>query len=146
MPSVEPSVVPDPAQRAVIDLPVDASGVVIGAPGSGKTATIVRRVVSLIERGLRPEQILVLTPTRPAATALRDRLALGVGVATAGPLARSVAAFDTDGDGVVTGGTTQLYLDNGSSLDVTGDLLMNGTASTSGDSSGSWRLTLAVAD
>ncbi len=93
MPSVEPSVVPDPAQRAVIDLPVDASGVVIGAPGSGKTATIVRRVVSLIERGLRPEQILVLTPTRPAATALRDRLALGVGVATAGPLARSVAAF-----------------------------------------------------
>ncbi len=74
-------------------LPADVSGVVIGAPGSGKTATLVGRATALIDGGLRPEELLVLTPTRPAATALRDRLALGVGVATGGPLARSVAAF-----------------------------------------------------
>lgn len=83
----------DPAQEAVAALPAEASGVVIGAPGSGKTETLVRRVVALIEGGMPPEQLLVLTPTRTAATALRDRLAVGVGVATSGPLARSVAAF-----------------------------------------------------
>lgn len=83
----------DPAQDAVTSLPSDASGVVIGAPGTGKTSTLVRRVVALVDGGMPPEQILVLTPTRTAATALRDRLAVGVGVATSGPLARSVAAF-----------------------------------------------------
>ncbi|MFS0867127.1 ATP-dependent helicase [Microbacterium sp. 179-B 1A2 NHS] len=83
----------DDAQRRVVALPADASGVVIGAPGSGKTATVVERVVRLIAEGFAPEEVLVLTPTRTAATALRDRLALAVGVATSGPLARSVAAF-----------------------------------------------------
>jgi len=83
----------DEAQQRVISLPAGASGVVVGAPGSGKTAAVVERVVRLIEGGLRPDEVLVLTPTRQAATALRDRLALAVGVATSGPLARSVAAF-----------------------------------------------------
>lgn len=77
----------------MIELPLDASGVVVGAPGSGKTSTVVERVVRLVEQGVAPEQIMVLTPTRTAATALRDTLALTVGVATSGPLARSVAAF-----------------------------------------------------
>lgn len=86
-------VVPDPAQQAVIDLPAAASGVVVGAPGSGKTVTIVERAAALISGGVRPEEMLVLTPTRQAATVLRDRLALRVRVATPGPLARSVAAF-----------------------------------------------------
>lgn len=83
----------DAAQRAVIGLPASADGVVIGAPGSGKTTVVVERVVALVASGLAPEQVMVLTPTRTAATALRDRLALAVGVATAGPLARSLAAF-----------------------------------------------------
>ncbi len=83
----------DAAQRAVADLPVEASGVVVGAPGTGKTATIVTRVVQLVRSGLAPEEVLVLTPTRQAATTLRDTLALATGVASAGPLARSVAAF-----------------------------------------------------
>ncbi len=83
----------DPAQQAVIDLDVTASGVVVGAPGSGKTTTIIERVAAMMALGVRPDEILVLTPTRQAATALRDRLALRVRVATPGPLARSVAAF-----------------------------------------------------
>ena len=104
-PAAEP--VLDPAQRAVVDLPVDASGVVAGAPGSGKTTTVVARVAALLRPAapggapadvgvvppLQPEQVVVLTPTRPAATALRDRLALAVGIATPGALARSLAAF-----------------------------------------------------
>lgn len=83
----------DSAQRAVVDLPPEASGVVVGSPGSGKTTVIVERVAALLRSGLSPEEVVVLTPTRPGATELRDRLALAVRVATPGPLARSVAAF-----------------------------------------------------
>ena len=83
----------DPAQHAVVSLPSGASGVVVGPPGSGKTTVIVERVVALIEAGVPPEEVLVLTPTRQSATELRDRLALAVRIATPGPLARSLAAF-----------------------------------------------------
>lgn len=84
---------PDPHQRAVIALPADASGVVVGAPGTGKTATLVARVAALVEAGADPDSVLVLTPSRQTATVLRDRLGLAVRVATAGPLARSVASY-----------------------------------------------------
>ncbi|GAA3915918.1 ATP-dependent DNA helicase AdnA [Microbacterium invictum] len=83
----------DAAHRAVVELPADASGVVAGAPGSGKTTCLLARVAHLVAAGLSPDELLVLTPTRQTATELRDRLALAVGVATTGPLARSVAAF-----------------------------------------------------
>lgn len=85
--------VPDPAQAAVAGLPSTASGVVVGAPGSGKTTTLIARVAALVDGGLDPDSLLVLTPSRQTATALRDRLALAVDRATAGPLARSVASF-----------------------------------------------------
>ncbi|WP_438352594.1 ATP-dependent helicase [Microbacterium sp. CJ88] len=83
----------DAAQRVVLDLPADASGVVVGAPGTGKTATLVARVAALVRAGLDPDQVLVLTPSRQTATALRDRLGLAVGRATSGALARSVPAL-----------------------------------------------------
>jgi superfamily I DNA/RNA helicase/RecB family exonuclease len=80
-------------EAAVIALPVTASGVVVGAPGTGKTTALVERVCALVEAGAHPDEILVLTPSRVTATALRDRLALAVGRATSGALARSVASF-----------------------------------------------------
>jgi len=83
----------DSAQRAVVDLPPDASGVVVGASGSGKTTAIIARVEALLHAGIAPDELLVLTPTRAGATALRDRLAIAVRMATPGPLARSLAAF-----------------------------------------------------
>ncbi len=70
-----------------------SSGVVVGAPGSGKTTTLLARVRELVASGVDPDHLLVLTPTRPAATALRDPLALAVGRATSGALARSLASF-----------------------------------------------------
>ncbi|WP_109212055.1 MULTISPECIES: ATP-dependent DNA helicase [Microbacterium] len=87
------AVQPDASQRAVLALPADASGVVVGAPGTGKTATLVARVAALVADGVDPDSVLVLTPSRQTATALRDRLGLAVKVATAGPLARSVASY-----------------------------------------------------
>ncbi|HYP73186.1 MAG TPA: ATP-dependent helicase, partial [Microbacterium sp.] len=89
------------SQRAVAALPAPASGLVVGGPGSGKTETVVERVRALLTDTpttggggrLAADEVLVLTPTRGAATALRDRLAVAVRIATPGPLARSLAAF-----------------------------------------------------
>ena len=83
----------DDEQSAVVTLPADASGVVVGAPGSGKTLTVVERFRRLVDAGVHPDEILVLTPTRQTATALRDRLSLAAGRATSGAPARSVPSF-----------------------------------------------------
>ncbi|MBN9171455.1 MAG: ATP-dependent helicase [Microbacterium sp.] len=86
----------DHDQRAVAALPLDFSGVVVGAPGSGKTSALVARVHALTASGptpVDPDRVLVLTPSRQTATALRDRLALAIGAATSGAPARSVASF-----------------------------------------------------
>lgn len=83
----------DAAQDAVIELPAEASGVVIGGPGTGKTETLVARVAALVRSGVGTDELVVLTPTRQTATALRDRLALATPAATSGPLARSVASL-----------------------------------------------------
>lgn len=85
---------PDAAAQRVRDLEPGATGMVLGAPGTGKTTTLVARATALLTGGaLAPDELLVLTPTRQTATALRDRLAAGVSVATPGPLARSLASF-----------------------------------------------------
>jgi len=86
----------DEGQRAVADAPATASAVVIGAPGTGKTHALVERVVHLLDAdggGLAPEELLVLTPSRQAATALRDRIGVRVRQATPGALARSLGSF-----------------------------------------------------
>jgi len=84
----------DAGQRAVVSAPVDASGVVIGAPGTGKTQTLIDRVVQLLgEAALAPEEVLALTPNRQAATVLRDRIGVRIGQATPGPLARSLGSL-----------------------------------------------------
>lgn len=84
---------PDAAQHAVVRSPASASGVVLGAPGTGKTRALIERVVRLLGDGLAPEELLVLTPSRQAATALRDRIGVRIGQATPGPLARSLGSF-----------------------------------------------------
>lgn len=90
----------DAAQRAVVEAELTASGVIIGAPGTGKTRTLLARVEHLLATRddgesalLRPEELLVLTPNRQAATALRDRIGVRIAQATPGPLARSLGSF-----------------------------------------------------
>ncbi len=84
----------DASQRAVLDLPVDASAIVLGVAGAGKTTTVVELVAERLRTpGWAGGDVLVLAGSRAAATRLRDRLAARVGVVTPGPLARTAASF-----------------------------------------------------
>ncbi|GGE85330.1 DNA helicase [Mycetocola zhadangensis] len=83
----------DESQRAVLALEYSASAAVSGAPGSGKTTTVVELVADrILHREYSPAEVLVLAPNRRAAARLRDRLALRVGVPTPGPLARTLSS------------------------------------------------------
>jgi superfamily I DNA/RNA helicase/RecB family exonuclease len=80
----------DDAQQAVLRLPDGVSAAVIGAPGTGKTATLIELVAErVLGRGYSPSEVLVIVPTRTGATTLRDTLALRLGVPSNGPLART---------------------------------------------------------
>ncbi|WP_186329313.1 UrvD/REP family ATP-dependent DNA helicase [Agrococcus jejuensis] len=84
----------DASQRAVLDVPDDASAIVLGVAGAGKTTTVVELVAERIARpGWSGGDVLVLAGSRAAATRLRDRLAARVDVVTPGPLARTAASF-----------------------------------------------------
>ena len=54
----------------------DGAALLLAVPGSGKTTTLVARVgYMILERGIRPEEILVITFTRNAAEDMRQRFA-----------------------------------------------------------------------
>jgi len=88
-----PSEIPnlDKSQARVIALDDSACASVIGAPGSGKTLTAVELVADrVVNRGWSPDELVVLTPSRAGASALRDRLARRLDRPSNGPLARTV--------------------------------------------------------
>ncbi|MEX1157155.1 MAG: UvrD-helicase domain-containing protein, partial [Chloroflexota bacterium] len=64
----------DLEQRAAAELP-DGPAQVIAPAGSGKTTTLIARLGILLERGVAPEQIAVVTFNREAAAELSARIA-----------------------------------------------------------------------
>ena len=69
---------PTPEQVRMIEADPAPTLVIAGA-GSGKTATMVDRVIWLVDNGfVRPEEVLGVTFTRKAATELRSRMRAGL--------------------------------------------------------------------
>ncbi len=112
-----------------MELPDGVSAAVLGAPGSGKTTTIVELVAErVLERGWDPRSVLVLTSARAAATRLRDRIAVRLGVPTDGPLARSTSslAYEIVGTAARAAGETPPRLVTGAEQDADLAALLDG--------------------
>ncbi|MGZ4627036.1 MAG: UvrD-helicase domain-containing protein, partial [Kineosporiaceae bacterium] len=85
----------DDDQRLVVQHPQGAGPLVVfGAPGTGRTTTLVEAVVARVERdGVPPDGILVLSATRLAAAAVRDRIAARLSRTVREPLARTAHSY-----------------------------------------------------
>ncbi len=83
----------DEYQRAVVE---HRGGplLVLAGPGTGKTTTLVEAVTHRIEqRGLQPDQVLLLTFSRKAALELKDRITARLGRTSSAPLAFTFHSF-----------------------------------------------------
>ncbi len=86
------SFTPNKAQSEVLSActaPARAPLLVLGAPGTGKTATLIESVVARINSGMDPNQILILTYGRESASALRDAIVLRTSMSSFEPIART---------------------------------------------------------
>lgn len=97
----------DPLAEATVPVELDAAQsavvahrqgggplVVIGAPGTGRTTTLIEAVVARVRRDHVPaDAVLVLAPSRPAAAGLRDRISARLHSTVREPLARTPHSY-----------------------------------------------------
>jgi superfamily I DNA/RNA helicase len=87
----------DASQLAVLAHAADPGAghaVVVGPAGSGKTTVAVAAAAEAVRSGsLAPDRVLVLAPTRRAASSLRDRVSAAMAAPTAVPPARTAASW-----------------------------------------------------
>ncbi|KAH7688043.1 DNA helicase protein [Dioscorea alata] len=79
------------AQREAACADISVPLMIIAGPGSGKTSTMVGRVLTLLQEGIAPANILAMTFTTAAASEMRDRIGLVVGKEVAKEL--SISTF-----------------------------------------------------
>ena len=88
-PTVSPSVFsPTPEQKSIIDSTAPRL-LVLGGPGTGKSATLIASVVERIKSGFDPNSILVLTYGRERASELRDQIVIQSGANAFEPIVRT---------------------------------------------------------
>jgi superfamily I DNA/RNA helicase/RecB family exonuclease len=119
----------DASQRAVLTMEPQTSALVVGAPGTGKTTTLVELLADRVHRcSFAPESVLALTFDRASATRLRDRLGLRIGEAVNGPLARTVSslAFDIVSQAAIRAGAEPPTLLTGAEQDADVAALLSG--------------------
>ncbi|GAQ83934.1 ATP-dependent DNA helicase [Klebsormidium nitens] len=73
----------NPSQREAVLMGADRPLLVLAGPGSGKTSTMVARLLYLLSQGVKASQVLALTFTIAAASEMRERVAREVGKTTA---------------------------------------------------------------
>ncbi|WOL07152.1 ATP-dependent DNA helicase SRS2-like protein [Canna indica] len=71
------------AQREAACSNISMPLMIVAGPGSGKTSTMVGRVLTLLKEGIGPSNILAMTFTTAAASEMRDRLGAVAGKAVA---------------------------------------------------------------
>ncbi|XP_078437664.1 P-loop containing nucleoside triphosphate hydrolases superfamily protein [Wolffia australiana] len=76
-------------QREAACTDISVPLMIVAGPGSGKTSTMVGRVLTLLKKGISPSNILAMTFTTAAASEMRDRIAKVTGKAVAKELAVS---------------------------------------------------------
>lgn len=80
----------DATQRAVLDADSTSHLSVVGAPGSGKTTTLIELLSKrVLVDGLQTTEVLVLTPDRRSAARLREVIGERLSVSTPGAMART---------------------------------------------------------
>ena len=82
----------DPSQRAVLDSDARVQHV-LGAPGTGKTSVAVELLAQAVRRGLRPDECVLLSPTRVGAGALRSLVTASIAGTSTEPIARTPGAL-----------------------------------------------------
>ncbi|MDR3640648.1 MAG: UvrD-helicase domain-containing protein [Humidesulfovibrio sp.] len=107
-PEGEPGADPDPApqglnpaQEAAVSAglgPASPPGpvLVLAGPGTGKTHTLLARVLRLLEAGVPPQSLAVVTFTRRAANELHERLEARLGLEATLPVADTLHALALD--------------------------------------------------
>ncbi|UQN15833.1 PD-(D/E)XK nuclease family protein [Gulosibacter sp. ACHW.36C] len=115
-----PATALDASQIEVLSAAKDQSLSVLGAPGSGRTSTLVELVAERVEAGLRPDELLVLAANRRSADLLRERVQRRLARATRGAtLGRTPAsiAMEIIADARVRSGGPRPVLLTGSAQD-----------------------------
>lgn len=88
-------IIPNSKQQQCIDQK-DGKIMVLAGPGTGKTFTIIRRIESLIQSGVKPDEILCLTFSDAAATEMQQRLIKEIGLCASGVNVYTYHAFCND--------------------------------------------------